>query len=417
MLSSPPQLGGDAALTPPAQNRKPLLVCLSHLRWDFVFQRPQHLMTRAARDFDVLFFEEPVDDSAGAPWLSLSRRPGGVVVATPHLPSGLDAAAALEAQRALLDEALAPRSSRPAVAWFYTPMALGFASHLRPSLTVWDCMDELSAFRGAPARMRDLEAAMLSRADVVFAGGRSLHEAKLGRHPNLHCFPSSIDAAHFSRARAARPDPRDQAGIGRPRIGFFGVVDERMDTGLVDALAALRPDWQFVMAGPVAKIDPSVLPRRPNLHWLGPKRYEELPSYLAGWDLGFMPFALDESTRFISPTKTPEFLAAGLPVVSTPVADVVRDYGDAGLVEIAAGPDAFAERLAALLARPRAAWLKRVDKHLAGLSWDRTWEAMRRALRDATPAGGAGVSLLGDDGATPAHRVPARPREGSPRHV
>src|SRR5215203_967812 len=235
MLSSPPQRGGGAALTPPAQNEKPLLVCLSHLRWDFVFQRPQHLMTRAARDFDILFFEEPVDDLASAPWMSLSRRPGGVVVATPHLPSGLDAVAALAAQRALLDEALAARSSRPAVAWFYTPMALGFASHLRPSLTVWDCMDELSAFRGAPARMRDMEAAMLSRADVVFTGGRSLHEAKLGRHPNLHCFPSSIDAAHFSRARAVEPDPGDQAGIGRPRIGFFGVVDERMDTGLVDS--------------------------------------------------------------------------------------------------------------------------------------------------------------------------------------
>ena len=415
MSTYPPSRHGDAApFVRLGSGGKPLLLCLSHLRWDFVFQRPQHLMVRATRDFDVLFVEEPLDDAAGPPWMDLSRRAAGVVVATPHLPPGLGPEAALAAQRALLDEALAPHAGRPVVTWFYTPMALGFASHLRPSLTVWDCMDELSAFRGAPARMREMDAAMLARADVVFTGGRSLYEAKLGRHPDLHCFPSSIDAAHFSRARAAQPDPHDQAGVGRPRIGFFGVVDERMDTGLVDALAALRSDWHFVMLGPVAKVDPAALPRRPNLHWLGPKRYDELPSYLAGWDLGFMPFALNESTRFISPTKTPEFLAAGLPVVSTPIVDVVRDYGEAGLVEIASGTDAFAEKLAALLARPRGAWLGRVDKHLAGISWDRTWEAMRRALGTPTlarreaplPAGG-----------TPNRPAPARPREGSARHV
>jgi glycosyltransferase involved in cell wall biosynthesis len=416
MSSTPPQRDGDAG--PRArlgQWVKPLLLCLSHLRWDFVFQRPQHLMVRAARDYDVLFVEEPMDDSTGAARMSLSPRASGVVVATPHLPPGLGAEAVLAAQRALLDEALAPHAGRPLVAWFYTPMALGFASHLKPSVTVWDCMDELSAFRGAPQRMRDMEAEMLSRADVVFTGGRSLYEAKLGRHPNLHCFPSSIDAAHFARARAAQPDPGDQAGIGRPRIGFFGVVDERMDVGLVDALAALRPDWQFVMVGPVVKIDPATLPRRPNLHWLGPKRYEELPFHLSGWDLGFMPFALNESTRFISPTKTPEFLAAGLPVVSTPVVDVVRDYGEAGLVEIASGPDAFAEKLQAILARPRVAWLERVDRRLAETSWDRTWEAMRRALLRA-PAAAARAAPFPADGA-PSRRAPAGSQARNALHV
>lgn len=415
MSSAPPHRKADAAsFAYVVPEERPLLLCLSHLRWDFVFQRPQHLMVRAAREFDVLFVEEPLDDAPRTPWMALSRRTAGVVIATPHLPPGLDAEAALAAQQALLDDALAPRAGRPAVAWFYTPMALGFASHLRPSLTAWDCMDELSAFRGAPARLREMEAEMLSRADVVFTGGRSLYEAKLGRHPNLHCFPSSIDAAHFARARAAQPDPRDQAGVGRPRIGFFGVVDERMDTDLVDALATLRPDWDFVMLGPIVKIDPAALPRRPNLHWLGPKPYGELPSYLAGWDLGFMPFALNESTRFISPTKTPEFLAAGLPVVSTPVADVVRDYGEAGLVEIASGPDAFAERLAALLVRPRAVWLERVDERLSGTSWDRTWEAMRRALGTPAPAGRAVPRPA--DGA-PLRPAPARSRGGSARHV
>ena len=388
MSSAPPHRDeGAVPLARPVPENKPLLLCLSHLRWDFVFQRPQHLMVRAARDFDVLFVEEPLLDAAGEPCTSYSRRGDGVAVATPRLPPDLGVEAGRAAQRTLLDEALAPYAGRPLMAWFYTPMALAFASHLRPAVTVWDCMDELSAFRGAPSEMRQMEAALLARADVVFTGGRSLYEAKLGRHANLHCFPSSIDAPHFARARGNHPDPGDQAGIGRPRIGFFGVIDERMDTGLVDALAVLRPDWQFVMIGPVVKIDPASLPRRPNIHWLGPKRYEELPSYLAGWDLGFMPFALNESTRFISPTKTPEFLAAGLPVVSTPVFDVVRDYGEAGLVQIASGPAASAERLAALLARPRAAWLERVDRRLAELSWDRTWEAMRRALPPIAPAG------------------------------
>jgi UDP-galactopyranose mutase len=247
-------------------------------------------------------------------------------------------------------------------------------------------MDELSAFRGAPPRMLELERALLARADLVFTGGRSLYEAKRGRHPRVSLFPSSIDAAHFAAARttaanADMADPADQADIPRPRIGFFGVIDERMDTELVGALAAARPDWSFVMIGPVVKIDPAELPQLPNIHWLGSKTYTELPRYLAGWDAGFMPFARNESTRFISPTKTPEFLAGGLPVVSTPIVDVVRDWGpkgsgEAGLVEIAADPVAFAAALQKVLERPQAAWLKQVDRRLAQTSWDQTWAEM-----------------------------------------
>ncbi|WP_431266812.1 hypothetical protein [Dankookia sp. P2] len=286
------------------------------------------------------------------------------------------------AQRSLLDGLLAQEAGRPLIAWFYTPMALEFAAHLRPDLTVYDCMDELSAFRGAPPRMLDLERALLGRADLVFTGGRSLYEAKRSRHPRVHCFPSSIDAAHFAAARAMPADPSDQAGLPRPRIGFFGVVDERMDLGLVEALAAARPDWAFAMIGPVVKIDPASLPRLPNIHWLGGKGYAELPRYLGGWDAGFMPFARNESTRFISPTKTPEFLAAGLPVVSTPITDVVRDWGPKedggpGLVEIAADLMSFATALQLVLDRPRGPWLKQVDRRLAQLSWDRTWTEMR----------------------------------------
>ncbi|MFC7477873.1 glycosyltransferase family 1 protein [Dankookia sp. GCM10030260] len=365
-----------------AAAQRPMLVVFSHLRWDFVFQRPQHLLTRAAASFEVLFWEEVVWTEGGTPRIELSSRPGGITVATPHVPRGLTAERTDAAQRQLLDQALAERQaqSRHLVAWFYTPMALTFAAHLQPDATVYDCMDELSAFRGAPARMLDLETLLLSRADLVFAGGRSLYEAKRGRHADLHCFPSSIDVGHFGQARVAQADPADQIGIARPRLGFFGVIDERMDIRLVDALARLRPDWQFVMIGPVVKIDPAAMPQHANVHWLGPKGYAELPGYLAGWDIGIMPFALNESTRFISPTKTPEFLAAGLPLVSTSVVDVVRDWGDVGLVEIAADAEAMVAHAEALMARPRAEWLQRVDARLAGNSWDATWVAMRMLL-------------------------------------
>ncbi|MGK7869285.1 glycosyltransferase [Falsiroseomonas sp. E2-1-a20] len=360
------------------RDSRPVLLCLSHLRWDFVFQRPQHLMTRAARDHEVIFFEEPLERDVEVPRLELSAETGGVTRAIPILPRGTDAVAA---QRALLDDLLEERAGRRLVAWFYTPMALAFADDLRPDVTVYDCMDELSAFRGAPPAMLDMERRLLERADLVFTGGRSLYEAKRDRHPRVSCFPSSIDTAHFARARGGMAEPESMAGIARPRMGFFGVIDERMDLGLVAGLAALRPDLQLVMLGPVVKIDPASLPQAPNLHWLGGRRYDELPAYLAHWDLGFMPFALNESTRFISPTKTPEFLAAGLPVVSTPVVDVVRDYGEAGLVEVVSSAAEMAEQADRLLRAASPAWLARVDAQLATNSWDLTWTRMAALIR------------------------------------
>jgi glycosyltransferase involved in cell wall biosynthesis len=417
MTDAPPGTAAPSLV----QSAQPLLLCLSHLRWNFVFQRPQHLLSRAARTHDVVFFEEPVFRAGITPQLERHATPEGVTVMVPLLPEGLKDAAAIAAQRALLDEMLAAEAGRETIAWFYTPMALEFAGHLRPDLTVYDCMDELSAFRGAPPRMLELERALLARADLVFTGGRSLYEAKRGRHPRVHCFPSSIDAAHFAAARTAagREEPADQAGIPRPRIGFFGVVDERMDTALVGALAEARPNRQFVMIGPVVKIDPASLPRRPNLHWLGGKGYAELPRYLGGWDLGFMPFARNESTRFISPTKTPEFLAAGLPVVSTPITDVVRDYGPReggpGLVEIAEDTAGFASALDMLLRRPREGWARQVERKLAENSWDRTWAEMRGLMQASLRgASAARPSMRGGAGATTTASVMA---PGSAPHV
>jgi glycosyltransferase involved in cell wall biosynthesis len=362
----------------------PLLLCLSHLRWDFVWQRPQHLLSRAARDFRVVFFEEPeCRPGVQQPHLEITKREGGVRVAVPVLPDGMDDLDALMAQRKLLDRLLAGEPTSSRVFWYYTPMAMAFSSHLSANVVVYDNMDELSAFRGASPEMLANEDELFARADLVFTGGMSLYEAKRHRHPSVHAFPSSIEAAHFARARTAKSEPADQAGIARPRLGFFGVIDERMDLDLVSAVAEARPDWQVVMIGPVVKIDPKTLPRRPNLHWLGPKSYSELPDYLAGWDVGFMPFALNESTRFISPTKTPEFLAAGVPVVSTPITDVVRPYGQKGLVEIAASAGEVVSAAERLMARPKTPWLQRVDRHLATGSWDATWTSMRRLVSKA----------------------------------
>jgi UDP-galactopyranose mutase len=368
-----------------------LLLCLSHLRWNFVYQRPQHLLTRAAQGYDVLYLEEPVYHPGITPRLDIHRMPEGLTIAVPLLPEGITDAAAIAAQRSLLNELLAPEAGRPMIAWYYTPMALEFSAHLRPDITVYDCMDELSAFRGAPPRMLELEQALLNRADLVFTGGRSLYEAKRNRHARVSCFPSSIDTAHFAAARAGAAEPAEVAGLPRPRIGFFGVIDERMDPALVGELAALRPDWSFVMIGPVMKIDPADLPRLPNIHWLGGRGYKELPACLGAWDAGFMPFARNESTRFISPTKTPEFLAAGLPVVSTPITDVVRDWGpkpdgSPGLVEIAEDAEGFARALDMMLTRPRTPWLKQVDRRLAQISWDRTWAEMRGLMETAMRA-------------------------------
>jgi UDP-galactopyranose mutase len=288
-------------------------------------------------------------------------------------------------QQALIDQLIGEHAINDYVLWYYTPMALGWTRHLSPLATVFDCMDELSAFKFAPRSLREREAELLRRADVVFTGGQSLYEAKRDKHTNIHAFPSSIDRAHFAQARAVTEEPADQASLPRPRMGFFGVVDERFDTQLLDQIAEARPDWQLVIIGPVVKIDENDLPRRPNIHYLGGKSYKELPQYLAGWDVAALLFARNEHTRFISPTKTPEYLAAGKPVVSTSIKDVVRPYGELGLVRIADDAASFIKAAAEIGMDEHvadSAWLARVDEHLAKNSWDMTWARMASHIGD-----------------------------------
>ena len=357
-------------------NQRGDLLTFSHLRWDWVFQRPQHLMTRAARDRRVFFVEEPI---FGASASSLCHRHAApnVTVVTPHLPSGLSADASAGAQRTLLDTWMVRSRVKPATLWYYTPIALDISAHLDASTIVYDCMDELTAFAGAPPELRARERQLMARADVVFTGGISLYEAKRTLHNNVHAMPSCVDLEHFRAARQAQDDHPVQAHVPEPRIGFCGVLDERLDLPLIAELAAAQPGWQFIFAGPVCKIDPSTLPTGPNVHYLGACAYDELPRLMSHWQVGWMPFAMNEATRFISPTKTPEYLAAGLPVVSSPIRDVVRTWGEEGFVSIAGTAQEFTAALTEqLAARAAPSRLARIDRTLTLHSWDALWHRM-----------------------------------------
>ncbi len=373
----------------------PLMV-FSHLRWDFVYQRPQHLLTRLARNRQVFFIEEPVYDRRYEPYMDLSSPTRNVTVARPHTRSehyGFN-----DEQLPLLSEMVQELIEREEltdyVVWLYTPMALPLARTLNPRAVVFDVMDELSAFKNAPQYMKDMEQQTLDWADVVFTGGPSLYRAKRGRHSNLHCFSSSVDAGHFAHARHISEAP-DQADIPHPRFGFYGVIDERMDFDLLSIMAKAHPDWQIVMVGPVTKIDPTSLPQHPNIHYMGPRQYNELPSYLAGWDVCMLPFALNESTRFISPTKTLEYMAAELPIVSTPIADVAGPYGD--IVYLGGTPKEFIQACEDALNSPtkererRTAAMRAV---LENTSWDTTVQNMEALISSAVEVRSAGMSNI-----------------------
>lgn len=353
------------------------LVVLSHLRWDFVFQRPQHLMTRMARHRRVYFIEEPLP-AEGSPHWRHYNDPSGVTVLQPMLPAPVHGwhPAHREVLGRLLTEFLRAEALSHPLAWLYTPMAMDYARLLDPSVVVYDCMDELSLFRGAPANLVEQEAVLMQWADLVFTGGPSLYRAKRNRHPRVHCFPSSVDADHFRQARPNRPqvlEPDVQRGLAKPRLGFFGVLDERLDLDIVDALARRHQEWEIVMVGPVVKIDPATLPRHPNLHYFGQQPYAVLPGFLRGWDVCLLPFARNEATRFISPTKTLEYMAAERPIVSTPIRDVADLYAD--VVGLGDSPDSFVaacERALALDAGQREAMTGRMREIIAGTSWERT---------------------------------------------
>jgi UDP-galactopyranose mutase len=372
----------------------PDILCFSHLRWDFVFQRPQHLLTRCARDRRVFYIEEVIVRDGTVPHLETHAR-GNVTVVVPHLPPGSSDVHDAQ-QRQLLDAFLVRNDINEYLLWYYTPMAMSFTDHLTPAAIVYDCMDELSAFKGASAQLKQREAMLMRRASLVLTGGQSLYEAKRAQHHNIHPFPSSVDVKHFAQARTITVDPADQASIPHPRLGFFGVIDERMDLELLRGVAEARPEWHVVMLGPVVKIDPATLPSSPNIHYLGSKTYDQLPSYIAGWDVALLPFARNEATRFISPTKTPEYMAAGKPVVSTSIRDVVRPYGQKKLVRIADDVPEFVSACEAALSEDAAARITRADAFLRQISWDGTWNRIKLLVEAALVSSdvtGAGDSV------------------------
>lgn len=360
------------------------LLCLSHLRWDFVYQRPQHLLTRFSEMFSTYFLEEPIHDAEGEAYLHLSKRLPNLWVVVPHIPSGLSKAEEKLVMKQLMDKFMEKENGDDFLFWYYTPMALSFTEQLNPALTVYDCMDELSLFKNAPAELKDLEKRLMAKSDVVFTGGNSLYEAKKHQHANIYSFPSSIDKKHFVKARTNKVQPADQTNVDGVKLGFYGVIDERFDIELIRAIADARPTWNFMLIGPVLKINRAHLPQNKNIHYLGQKTYDQLPAYLSGWDIALIPFMLNDSTKFISPTKTPEYLAAGKPVVSTAIRDVVNPYANQKLVHIGSTAEDFINAIELELStQNKKQWLVKVDTFLSSNSWDNTCESMLTCIQSS----------------------------------
>lgn len=357
------------------------IIVFSHLRWDFAYQRPQHLLTRLAENYKIVFIEEPVFHD-GDSFFETSTAGANITVLKPHTPVAakgfhdeqLPHLIKLMRQLVVLDE--------EHIAWFYTPMALPLLQELQPAAVIYDCIDELSACKDSPRQMLQRENALLKVADLVFSAGPSLYRMKRERHSNVHYFPGSVETAHFEQALDRSNTHPAHEDIPGPRLGFYGVIDERIDMNLIEALAEAHPLWQIVLVGPIISIEPAALPKRHNIHYLGHQPYEALPYLLAGWNVCLLPFALNESTRFTSPGKTLEYMAAGLPVVSTAIADVVELYGD--VVSVAATPKEFIRACEqALFTTPEEnkGQSARTRELLSATSWDTTAEKVHELIQ------------------------------------
>jgi len=363
----------------------------SHLRWDFVWQRPQQILSRLAQRSHVLFVEEPVYlDDIPAARLDVSLPLPRVHRAVPMLPGTLrgeyDASIAvirdLVRKQVAADGPLGGAFTRT-VQWFYTPMpAPAMLGAFNERAVVYDCMDELSKFRFAPTELVDRERHLVANADVVFTGGYKLWQAKSRHHGNVHFFGCGVDVDHFARARSEELAVAPElAKFGRKVMGYFGVIDERIDYDLLAKLAHENSDAELVMVGPVVKVDPNELPQGPNIHWLGQRQYAELPSYVKGFDVCLMPFALNEATEYINPTKTLEYMAAGKPIVSTAVSDVVHNFTP--VVTVAETDDDFVTATAAAIQNPDAAMIARGVEQARANTWESIVARMERIVREA----------------------------------
>jgi glycosyltransferase involved in cell wall biosynthesis len=367
------------------------LLCLSHLNWDHVWQRPQQLMTRLARTFRVVYVDPPqISADLSASELRTQANDQGVLVLRPFFPTAQtgDPAGYWSCWHALLPSLL-DRIGQNRLLWVFSPMAHSLVERARSQvrLVVYDCMDDLASFKGGDPAMRDHETRLLALADLVFTGGASMYAARKARHPRVFCFPSGVDVDHYRQRPQSDPSAQGAgarlAALPQPRLGYFGVLDERIDWPLIAEVARRRPAWHWTLVGPTAKVDPAELPQAANIHYLGQQPYAQLPALLQQFDIATMPFALNEATRFISPTKTLEYLAGGRPVISSSVPDVVAFYRE--IVSIADGADAWIAATEQLLASSPQALHERLERAapiLAASSWDAIAAAMAALIAE-----------------------------------
>ena len=364
-----------------------LLVCFSSIRWNFLYQRPQHLLTRfAVEGLTVIYIETKMPVEADG--LSFEKETiQGVQIIRPLMPRGLTDEEYMARMRTLMDELLGPDGAQDALFWYYNPAAIRYTDHLSPALTVYDCIGDPEALPGAHEDIQKLERQLMDRADVVFTTSNALQKSRRKYNINIHVFPNAVDHAHFARARALKEaEPEDQQAIPHPRLGFYGMINENIDTRLLKQVAVLRPDWHFVFIGPVMKNCEEVLPKCDNIHYLGTRSYADLPAYLSGWDLALVPLKEDPQTRRILPAKVPEYLAAGVRVIAAPLEEIVTTYGRKGLVQVVSGAEVFVNVAQSLLedsGKEKASWLRQVDAELAGNSWDKIYEQMQGQLQQA----------------------------------
>ncbi|AIE84281.1 glycosyltransferase [Fimbriimonas ginsengisoli] len=365
-------------------------MAFSHLRWNFVWQRPQQFLSRFAQEHPVLFIEEPdfrLNDG-DEPVLAVENAASNVTVATLHLPASLRGSDAvgplmLHYARLAIETVNHYGQFDNPLLWYYSPMEAAWSlGEIEGRAVVYDCMDELSQFAGAPRELIDNERRLMQEADIVFTGGYELYLKKSKQHPNVHFFGCGVEYDHFAKAQSqATAIPDDIRHLAKPIVGWFGVVDERVDYSLLKRMAELRPDWSFVLVGPVVKVDPNTLPQAPNLHWPGGRDYKVLPDYCAAYDVCMMCFALNEATQYINPTKALEYLATGKPVVSTPVSDVVRQYADT--VAIASTPEDFVACIERALNAPDEIMIQRGIEKARQASWEATVERMQELIDEA----------------------------------
>ncbi len=369
------------------------LAVVSHLRWNFVWQRPQQLLSRLSRSHRILFIEEPVlaSESGSHPLPIVKEVHPGIVTLVPQLTAEQASDTPLwlwpcqDIIQSQVRSVLQNLDFGPGALWFYTPTPAFMVDAVKPTMIVYDVMDELSNFKFAPAQIRENEKHLLQKSAVVFTGGASLYDAKKGFNPNTHLFPSGVDSRHYAAAKEASTTIPDwMETIPEPRATYIGVVDERLDYDIIAGSAAACPDIHFLICGPIVKVDPASLPQGPNIHYPGQQSYDDLPRILKGSDVCLMPFARNEATRFISPTKTLEYMAAGRPIVSTPITDVERFYSD--IVFLAESPETFTSQIRAALSESpetRERKQRREAKILTEQAWDAIADNMDNLMQIA----------------------------------